>query len=161
MHSFWGDLPTWVTTLAVLFAAAQLRQSRIASKKESEREARAQADGVWAWAGSCRTEDGKASAYGVVITNSSPAPIRNVRVSLHLHGNALETELIRVLPPGEYFVERNGSNWGYPMTLEEFGATIRPYAQTERYMVHSTKFIDAVGTSWNYLSESGLQREPR
>ncbi|MFD5601390.1 hypothetical protein ACFWHR_15200 [Leucobacter sp. NPDC058333] len=155
MNGFWGDLPTWITTLAVGFAAIQLRQSHRSQVKEDERLRRAQASGVWAWAGSFRGDEN--NEYGFVAVNSSPAPIRNVKVGLSLHGREIESELLQILPPGEYFVKRDSDTWDYPLSLAEYGKPVRPYAQSPRYLVHWMEFEDAAGTAWRYSSGRGLE----
>lgn len=70
----WGDVPTWITTLAVGFGAAQLYQDRQATKERTERDARLQVRALTAWAGSCRDDDQRGDEYGIVVRTTPGSP---------------------------------------------------------------------------------------
>lgn len=153
--SAWGDIPTWITTLAVGFGAYQLFQDRQTRQRQAEAEARTQASAVSAWAGSFRAPEGQSNDYGFVIANDSGLPLRDVEVDVTLHGDVYESVDIMVLPAGSFFVELIGKgDWDYATSLEEYDKPVRPYTRTARYRVNAVRFTDALGCRWA-LDEAG------
>lgn len=157
--SAWGDIPTWITTLAVGFGAYQLFQDRQARQRQAEAEARTQASAVSAWAGSFRAPQAQLNDYGFVITNDSGLPFRDVEVDVTIHGRAYEGVQIMILPAGNYFVELiNNGEWDYATSLEEYSKPVRPYTRTARYRVDAVRFTDALGCRWALDEAGGLTR---
>lgn len=157
--SNWGDVPTWITTIAVGFGAVQLYQDRQSRQRQAELEARSQAGAVSAWAGSLRATSNQAQEYGFVIANDSGLPIRDVSVEATLHGSTPAKVDIVVLPAGRYFVKHLGENkWDYPAVLEEFDRYVRPYTRTGRYRVNGVTFTDSSGTNWSIDAQGALSR---
>jgi len=155
----WGDVPTWITTLAVGFGAVQLFQDRQGRKRQAELDARTQAGAVSAWAGSLRATPSQAQEYGLVIANDSGLPIRDVSVDATLHGKPQTKVDIVVLPAGRYFVTlEKDAKWDYPAVLEEFDRYVRPYTRTERYRVDEITFTDTFGSRWSIDARGRLQR---
>ena len=161
MNAFWGDAPTWITTLAVGFGAAQLYQDRQARKQQAEVEARTQASGLSAWAGSFRAVESRDNEYGFVLANDSGLPVRDLSAEIVLHNKTQLPVEVLVLPPGRYFVQLNASGaWDYPLSLEEYGKPVRPYTRTTKYRVVTIRFRDAAGQPW-LLSETGALEKTR
>jgi hypothetical protein len=157
----WGDVPTWITTLAVGFGAAQLYQDRQSRRQQAEADARRQAQQVAAWAGSRRptgAEDaGEQSTYGVVIRNDSGLPVRQVEVEAMIHGTARRTLELRFLPPGEFLVELSpNETWSFAVPVAEYPHPVRPLTRTPKYLVTELRFTDAAGRSWRYDADGRL-----
>ena len=66
---FWGDLPTWLTTLAIVVAASQFLLERGRRKEEQERNTREQARQLTVW--TVTDPDSEARSYGVILSNTS------------------------------------------------------------------------------------------
>lgn len=158
--SAWGDIPTWITTLAVGFGAYQLFQDRQARQRQAEAEARAQASAISAWAGSFRAPEGQSNEYGFVIANDSGLPLRDVQVDATLHGRTPKAADIMVLPAGHFFVELVANDeWDFATSLAEYDRPVRPYTRTARYRVDAVRFTDALGCRWSLDEAGSLQRE--
>jgi hypothetical protein len=154
----WGDVPTWITTLAVGFGAAQLYQERQSTRQRTERDARLQARALTSWAGSYRAPDDGGNEYGVVIRNDSGLPFREVTLTASLHGEAQEAVELRILPPGEYFVQHlKPRTWDFAVSMQEYGKPVRPYTRTTRYAVTEMLFTDAAGRRWRSLQDGRLE----
>ncbi|WP_080754870.1 hypothetical protein [Clavibacter michiganensis] len=157
----WGDVPTWITTLAVGFGAAQLYQDRQATKERTERDARVQARALTAWAGSCRDDEQRDDEYGVVVRNDSGLPFRDVVLTIVWFGDRQEPVELRLLPPGEYFIRSTKSRgWDFPISKEEHGRPVRPYTQTSRYAVTEVHATDAAGRRWRMHDDGRLEDAP-
>ncbi|WP_153002088.1 hypothetical protein [Leucobacter chromiiresistens] len=147
-----GDIPTWVTAAAVVFAAGSYNLDRARQRTETEREAREQANRLTAWI--VTDPDGQKRKYGVVLDNSSGSGFRDVSVTVKMH-SALVDKPIRLvmLPPGRYYVEFDSANdafpWKFatevPNTVDE---CLRPIMHSIKYQVRSVTFTDTREQRW-------------
>lgn len=172
MASFWGDLPTWLTTLAIIFAGIQLwherkdRQARAAREQhEREMEIREQAATVAAWPSKVPSADvgtkGK-FCFGVLLLNQSGLPIRNMRVVATLFGNdSLPPLTITILPPGAFFVGFDrAEGWDFARSSDDFETFPIPLtgAREENYKVDEISFRDVNQRRWQ-INRDGLLAE--
>lgn len=145
-----GDLPTWFASIAVVFAACHYSAERRRHRADSERETRAQASHLAAWA---VTDADKPRRYGVRVVNTSGSPFYDVEVDALLHGKTVPSpHRLNVLPPGDYFIELVGSDgrfsWTFACRTDEHPGTLRPYMQSPRYRVTGVRFTDGAGLRW-------------
>ena len=156
----WGDVPTWITTLAVGFGAAQLYQDRQSRRQRADDDARRQAQQIAAWAGSYvpgGEGDERESAYGVVLLNDSGLPVRRVEVEAMIHDVARRTLDLRILPPGQFFVAvKPNDTWAFAVPVADYPHPIRPLTRTARYLVTEMRLTDAAGRLWRYDADGRL-----
>lgn len=147
----WGDVPTWVTTMAVLFAAVQYFGERARRREEAEREARAQATQFTVWAVTTLREPRR---YGVRISNTSGSTFHDVHIEATIHKKKARRPIdLTIVPPGDFFVEFSGDEegylWRFPCDVREIEGSLRPYMKTNDYRVHEVRFRDNVGVEWS------------
>jgi hypothetical protein len=156
----WGDVPTWITTLAVGFGAVQLYQDRQARRRETEADARRQAQQVAVWAGVYvpgADGDEREKAYGVVLLNDSGLPVRRVEVEAMIHGVARRTLDLRILPPGEFFVAwKPNETWAFAVPVADYPHPIHPLTRTPKYLVTEMRLSDSAGRLWRYDADGRL-----
>jgi len=147
--SWAGDIPTWVTTIAVGFAGGQLVIDRRRRAKEEERDAKSQASKLSAWAASDRSCEPK--AFGIVVSNRSGSTFHDVAISAKIHQKTVEQDVeFAVLPPGEYFVELlKDGEWEFAVESGEHGRALRPYTRTGGYRVLGMSFTDNLDQRWS------------
>lgn len=150
MGSVWGDVPTWITTLAVILAVVQYLGERKRRRAESEREARKQATNLTVWT---VTVVGTDRRYGVRISNTSGSTFHDVRVDAMIHGEVARRPIeLLIVPPGDYFVPFNGNEheytWDFAREVAEEDCDLRPYMKSDKYRVDSVQFRDNVGQQW-------------
>lgn len=144
-----GDIPTWITALAVIFAIAQYRADRDDRQRARDREERAQATGLTAWTVTDATEG--ARHYGVVLSNTSGSMFHDLRIDATLHNEPTRQLHLQVLPPGEYVVEHTKGNtyeWGFPEPVASCTFALRPYMNSPKYRVRSVVFTDNHRQTW-------------
>ncbi|MCI0156008.1 hypothetical protein KNO15_04780 [Leifsonia shinshuensis] len=152
-----GDIPTWITTAAVGFAGAQLLVDRRRRAAEENREAKAQASKLSAWAVSDR--NAVPLAFGVVVSNRSVSTFHNVSIVAKIHKKQIASEIhFEVLPPGEFFVELANGEWEFAVEANEHGRMLRPYTRTEGYRVLSIGFTDNLDQRWSADAHMVLRR---
>lgn len=156
-----GDLPTWITTLAIVLAARQFSLERSRRRAEEERESKAQATGLSAWA--VTDVDCDPRIYGVVISNTSGSTFHDVRVRCRLHRSEPERPVeLDVLPPGEYFVELNETGnrytWAFAIEVSTYPGHLRPYMKSADYRVTSIEFSDNLTQRWSADEHAVLRR---
>lgn|GEM_PF-3115684 len=153
-----GDIPTWVTTAAVGFAGAQLMVDRRRRRAEENREAKAQASKLSAWAVSDR--GASPLVYGVVVSNRSGSTFHEVTVIAKIHKKQASNAIhFAVLPPGDFFVEYlKDGEWEFAIEASEHCRNLRPYTRTEGYRVLSIAFTDNLEQRWSADAHMVLQR---
>lgn len=158
--SWWGDLPTWITTLAIAIAAAQFVVERRRRRAEENRESKAQASGLIAWT---VTDVEPPRVYGVVVANSSPSAFHDVTITVRLHGAETERPIqLDILPPGTYFVRHNGHGaqhtWDFAVAASSHSGWLRPYMKSDKYRVTSIEFSDNLEQQWRASEHLVLER---
>ncbi len=156
---FWGDLPTWLTTAAVLFAALQFLSERRGRQAEREREAKHQASLLNVWTVSDQQVEPK--VYGVVIENASGSMFHDLEITAVLHGESTKPLTLQVLPPGRYFVQHlplEVFGWNFAQEEREHGRTLRPHLKSGDYRVHQVSFNDNLGQRWETNDRAVLTR---
>lgn len=156
-----GDLPTWITTLAVGVAVAHFLIDRKRRAAEEERESKAQATGLSAW--TVTDVDAKPRrTYGVVIANTSASTFHDVRIHTRLHRREPAPIRLDVLPPGTYFIQHNGESaehvWEFAVHEKSYGGWLRPYMKSGDYRVTSIDFSDNLDQSWRADQNAVLTR---
>jgi hypothetical protein len=152
-----GDIPTWITTVAVGFAGAQLLVDRRRRAAEEDREAKAQASKLSAWAASDRSED--PLIFGVVVSNRSVSTFHDVSILAKLHKKEIVPAIhFQVLPPGEFFVQYVEDEWKFAIEASEHRRALRPYTRTEGYRVLSVSFTDNLDQRWSADAHMVLHR---
>lgn len=163
-----GDLPTWITTIAVGFAAVQLRNDSKSRAKQAAQEAqqaeferREQARRIWAWAGSYRAPEGEENDYGIVVENASRVPFRDVEIVARYHGKKQRPTKVSLLLPGQHFIGLNGDgSWDFAMTMDEYGLPVRPYTRTDKYGILEIRMTDAAGNRWRVAENGAIADAP-
>lgn len=160
MNDFLGDIPTWITTVAVAVALAQYVADRSRRRRAFDREERAQATGLAAW--TITDPDPANRGYGVFVRNESGSAFHDVEIRVMLHGQEIDPPVrLTVVPPGEYVVwkltnERHA--WSYPKLPSEEGRVLRPYMNSPKYGVLAMKFADNVNQCWQTDQHAVLSR---
>jgi len=142
-----GDLPTWITTVAIGLAAVQLLSEHRKRALEAVRDSKAQASELTAWTVS--DPDAKPRIYGVMVSNSSRSMFHDVAIYAVMHEKSADRPIcLTVLPPGEYFVAFPGGDytWAFPVPMKP--GTLRPYMNTPKYKVTGMTFKDNLNQSW-------------
>jgi hypothetical protein len=163
MDSFqWlGDLPTWITTLAIALAAAQFWADRKRRAAEEARESKAQATGLTAWTVSdIHTSDPK--VLGVVASNSSGSTFHDVTIKVKIDGaTVLRPISLKILPPGTYFVAyapKSTYSWAFPVAVHAHKGVLQPYMNTDAYQIESMHFADNLNQRWSTDARAVLER---
>lgn len=163
MDTGWlGDLPTWITTLAIAVAAAQFSVESKRRKSEENREAKAQAAQLAAWA--VTDVESEPRVFGVVVSNSSLSTFHDVKIAVQLHNAAVKRDIeLDILPPGDYFLKFNGAEakfvWDFAIALGGYGGELRPYMKSEGYSVRSMSFADSLDQAWIANEHAVLTRQ--
>lgn len=164
-----GDVPTWITTVAVVLAAGQFLIDRKRRAAEEEREAKAQATRLVAWA--VTDYDSKPRVYGVIASNTSGSTFHNVCVTTHMHGDVTAFPInLDIVPPGqlnwpptgrsdwpltpgEFFVRLNDpreqSTWQFSVSMASYAGHLRPYMKSANYRVIGIEFSDNLNQRWS------------
>lgn len=160
MSDFLGDIPTWITTIAVALAVLQYFADRRRRRAEAEREEKAQASGLTAWTVTDVDPDNR--RHGVALRNDSGSTYHDVTVTTRLHGERQRAIALTILPPGEYVIWRNpaGSkfDWGFAQSTREDHSARRPYMNSEKYGVDAIDFSDNLGQHWHSNDRAVLVR---
>lgn len=150
--SWLGDIPTWITTAAVAVAAGQFFVDRKRRAAEENREAKAQATQLTAWA--VTDADAKPRVYGVVVSNTSGSTFHDVVVEARMHdAKTMRPIELAILPPGDYFIEYNGKDaeytWAFAVSSDSYNGWLRPYMKSRKYMVVGLTFADNLNQRWS------------
>lgn len=184
-----GTLADWVAALAAvlgcilsIFAlrvalaanrtADETRQEAVASARDSAtreaqrdevdraRDRRQLAGSVASWWAADRDESGR--RYGVVVSNQSPTSAVFYDVEVHVAGPGENTHIIRmkVLPPGQFFVQNRGlalqSSWdGIPRPVRE-ADVLDPFTVAGDRSITRLEYADGLGTRWRWTPGEGL-----
>jgi hypothetical protein len=61
---------------------------------------------------------------------------------------------LRILPPGECFVQRLSTTaWDFAVWMQEHGRPVRPSTRTSRYAMVEIPFTDAASRQWRSLKD--------
>lgn len=146
-----GDLPTWITTVAIGFAAGQFFIERKRRRAEEDREAKAQASQLTAWA--VTDAESKPRVYGVIVANTSNSTFHDVCIAVTMHGESTRPIDLGLLPPGDFFIEFNGPAaqyaWSFAVPTESYRGRLRPYMQSRQYRVDRVDFADNLNQRWS------------
>lgn len=167
-NSFLGDLPTWITAFAIIFAFFQFRNDNArrrdevrANQRAEERESQEQARQLTSWVVSTKGLGDEKPHYGVLISNTSGSMFFNTTIDVLLHKEATKKPLkLHALPPGQFFVEYsqpgNPFPWAFPAPVSDDADTkVTPYMNTPGYRVTSMRFTDTYGQAWT-RDENGI-----
>jgi hypothetical protein len=157
-----GDLPTWITTIAIGLAAFQLFAERKKRAAEETRESKAQASELTAWA----VSDPDPRVYGVVVSNTSRSTFHDVEISAKIHDRVTSRPIrLTVLPPGTFFVQFNGDAkladsyiWAFPIDSDSYDGWLRPYMNSPKYQVTGMTFKDNLKQSWTTDAQALLAK---
>lgn len=143
-----GDLPTWITTVAIGLAAVQLLSEHRKRAAEAARESKAQASELTAWTVS--DPDATPKVYGVMVSNSSLSMFHDVKISAVMHEKSIDRPIsLTVLPSGDYFVALpSGGNYSWSFPFAMVPGTMRPYMNTSKYKVTGMTFKDNLDQAW-------------
>ena len=148
-HEWLGDVPTWITTIAVIIAAVQYFGERKRRAAEGQREARAQATHLTAWT---VTDVAGSRSYGVRVSNTSGSTFHDFRLDATIHGESPRSIELAIVPPGDYYVAYNGLDAeftrDFAREVGEYGGWLRPYMKSDKYRVNRIQFTDNLGQQW-------------
>ena len=159
-QSIWGDVPTWITAGAVVLAALQYLSDRNKRQAEANREAKAQASQLGAWV----VTDPSLSprTCGVVISNTSSSTFHNVELDVKIFDAPTFAPLkLDLLPPGRFYVQYTPSEkfpWKFATDCSEYDGELRPYMNSDGYLVQQIRFADNLNQKWSTDAHSVLQR---
>lgn len=146
-----GDLPTWITTAAVVLAVAQFLADRRRRRAIEDRERKEQARQLTAWVVTDPRED--ARQYGVVLSNTSGSTFHDIACRITIHGETVDTDLsLLTLPPGTYFVAyapHSTYRWAFADLASDHDGSLRPYMKTAKYQIESITFSDNLENRWS------------
>jgi hypothetical protein len=162
--AWYGDIPTWITTIAVAFAAGQFFVDRKRRAAEENREAKAQATQLTSWA--VTDADGQPRVYGIVISNTSGSTFHDVVIDARMHDKPTPRPVeLAILPPGDYFIRYNGTDeqytWSFAVAVDSYNGWLRPYMKSPKYMVRGIAFSDNLNQRWTTNEHAVLSRERR
>ena len=161
VNSF-GTVADWLSAIASLgalgVAFAAFGTARRLGRLEVERDHRArdhgrreQATSVTAWM-AAEIVDGKATAYGVVLRNSSPNVVYDVTVTTKSKSDAASHPLVlTVVPPGTYWVRsqlETRYKWAFPVDVARIRHEIRPVSKSQQIGVELLVFRDTSDQLW-------------
>ena len=156
---FWGDLPTWLTTLAIVVAASQFLLERDRRKEEQERDKREQARQLTVW--TVTDPAPRSRAYGVVLSNTSGSTFHDVEVHVRLHGKQTSPLELTILPPGTFYIEhapQESYTWRFAVDPQHCDHhELRPYMKSDKYQVTSLAFTDSAGVRWHSDDRARLE----
>ena len=146
-----GDLPTWVTTTAVVVAVAQFLADRRRRMVIEERERQEQARQLTAWVVTDPSEG--ARQYGVVVSNTSGSTFHDIACRVTMHGETVDTDLVLLtLPPGTYYVQHEPHStyrWAFADLVSDYNGILRPYMKSPKYQIESITFSDNLRNRWS------------
>jgi hypothetical protein len=144
-----GDIPTWITTLAIAFGGYQLLIDRKRRAAEEDRLAKSQARKISAWAVTDVASEPR--QYGIVVSNRSDSTFHRVVVSTLMHGkdHSANPVIFTVLPPGDHYVQLISDKWDFAIHVDEYEGHLRPYTRTPRYEITGLQFTDNLSQRWN------------
>lgn len=149
--AWYGDIPGWLTSATVLFAALQYLQSVGVRREEADAKRREHANALIAY---LVTPDPNASprTYGVVLTNASDAPFHDVQVSADVHGASQPSLKLELLTPGTHYVqllveEKKPARWAFPVQNVDPNS-LQQYLSTNRYGIREIRLKDRNGLAW-------------
>lgn len=147
LPSWIGDLPAWITTLAVVISASQYLGERAKRREEVERASQAQATELTAWA---VTDAGARRSYGIRVSNTSGSTFHDVRIEAIIHDRPVARPIIlKIVPPGEYFIEHSSdTSWELAQAVDEHDGWLRPLMQSDKYRVDRMTFRDNRNRAW-------------
>ncbi|WP_094394425.1 hypothetical protein [Kocuria varians] len=145
----------WAARTSKQLYETEQRRDRIA---QSERD-KAQAAHIAAWCITYSTPQGTPSPRGLLIHNSSSAPVFNVVVeSTYAKKKRDEPEAqknftMRILTPGDYVTMAEPTfGWTFPEEKisfeEDNNVRFRPVTNNEGWQVTSLRFADSSGMAW-------------
>lgn len=165
-----GTTPEWISVIVAAAALAAAIWAGLTSKRlfdvernrdkiALERREKEQASEIAAWCVTHDTPAGLPSPKGLLIHNSSNAPVFDVKVqstySRSKRGNPENQKPLEmsVLTPGDYAtLEDVHYPWQFPetqsMVEEKVGSKLRPVTNNPGWMVTKIEFVDSYGTSW-------------
>ena len=175
-----GTFPEWLSVIVAAAALAAAIWAAITSKRlyevernrdrvEADRRAKQQAGEIAAWCVTYDTPAGESSPKGLLIHNSSNAPVFDVTVqstySKSKRGTpeAQSSLSMSVLTPGDYAtIEDSTYPWKFPETQqrveEKVGSRLRPVTNNKGWMVTSIEFTDSFGSTWERNERGKLLR---
>jgi len=157
---FWGDLPTWLTTLAIVVAASQFLLERDRRKEEQARETREQARQLTVW--TVTDPDPRSRSYGVILSNTSGSTFHDIEIQVRLHAQDVSPLTLKILPPGTFYVEhapQESYTWRFPVDpLHCDHRELRPYMKSDKYQVTSLSFTDNADVRWHSDDRARLER---
>jgi len=161
-QQWWGDVPTWISSLAIVFAAGSFFLDRRRRAHEREREEKSQATGLSSWVVTDALT--RPRVYGVIIANDSGSTFHSVEIVVTLHKQSQQPITLVTLPPGRLFVPLDGEgaggrfSWGYAMLESEYPGSLRPYTVSDGYVVESMAFSDNLTQRWHTDRRAVLTR---
>jgi hypothetical protein len=160
-QSWFGDIPTWITTIAVALAVGQFFADRKRRAAEENREAKAQATGLTAWA--VTDVDAQPRTYGVIVSNTSGSTFHDVAITARMHDLPSPRPIeLAILPPGDYFVEYYGPDqkyvWEFAIAVDAYNGWLRPYMKSPKYRVNGISFADNLNQRWTTNEHAVLTR---
>jgi len=160
---WWGDLPTWITTVAIVIAALQFFNDRKRRAAEESRESKAQATGLTAWTVSDVAKP-KPKPLGVVVSNTSGSTFHDIEIAVKFADKQTERPIrLKILPPGQYFIAYtpHGQHlWGFAKLLEHCEGELQPYMNTSEYQIMSMGFADNLNQRWSTDAHAVLTAVP-
>ncbi|MBB6404246.1 hypothetical protein [Arthrobacter sp. AZCC_0090] len=164
-------MPEWISAFCSLFALvaaawAALTAARVhkierdRDVKADEDKLKAQAGRVAAWSAVHLDAKGSALAYGVVVNNGSTTPIFDVVLEAQDVPGKLRPLTLRLLPPGQYFVEshKDRSGWALAEHTSALAGFTRPITRKENWCVTHLAFRDAQNNLWSRNNSGLLER---
>lgn len=165
-----GTFPEWLSVIVAAAALGAAIWAGLISKRlfdvERERDAlaqdhkeREQASGIAAWCITYRKSDNSPSPKGLLLHNSSDAPVFDIKVSSTYSRRQNEPPVdqpplkLSVLPPGEHACLADTEfPWQFPEPTAQVehrvGAPLRPVTNNRGWMVKAIEFTDSSGKQW-------------
>ncbi|SMG24986.1 hypothetical protein [Agreia pratensis] len=146
-----GDLPTWITAGAVIFAALQFLADKKLRMTEEARESKAQATGLTAWTVSDITKTPK--PLGAVVSNTSGSTFHDIELTVQFGGRQTDRPIrLEILPPGRYFIAYDPHGqflWKFPVGVEHYDGKLQPYMNAAGFQIVSMRFADNLNQRWS------------
>ncbi|MBF4635140.1 hypothetical protein ITJ38_12055 [Agreia pratensis] len=161
-----GDLPTWITTVAIVIAALQFFNDRKRRAAEESRESKAQATGLTAWIVSDVADpDLKPKPLGVVISNTSGSTFHDIEVTVKIGGKQTAAPInLEIMPPGQYFIAYTPRSeerlWQFAKIVERYAGELQPYMNTSGFQIMSMRFADNLNQRWSTDARAVLTAIP-
>ena len=160
-----GDLPTWITTAAIVIAALQYFNDRKRRAAEESRESKAQATGLTAWTASDVSKpELTQKPLGVVISNTSGSTFHDIEITVKFDNKQTARPIrLEIMPPGQYFVAytpQKKFHWQFPRLVERHEGELQPYMNTSEYQIMSMSFADNLNQHWSTDARAVLTAIP-